>query len=140
MSRIILIYFALAFIAAISSCTPKPAIQINDTLEIGLGKKYSAYVVNLNASVKGDTSALYNFLNVKDLYDGAVYEHGWVLIELMRKLGDETFANALGKLNKQQMENLNIYFKGGLDMHSKASELPRDYPNSFIILGYQNEL
>lgn len=99
MTRIILKYFALDFFAVITSCTPDPAIQINDTLEMGLGKKYSDYVVKLNASVKGDTSALHNFLNVKDLYDGAAYEHGWVLIELLRKLGDETFANALGKLN-----------------------------------------
>ncbi len=139
MTRIILKYFALAFFAVIISCTPNPAIQINDTLEMGLGKKYFDYVVNLNASVKGDTSVLHSFLNVKDLYDGAAYEHGWVLIELMRKLGDEAFANALGKLNKEQLENLNIYFKGGLDMHAKANELPRDYPNSFKRLGYVNE-
>lgn len=139
MTRIILKYFALAFFAVIISCTPNPAIQINDTLEMGLGKKYFDYVVNLNASVKGDTSVLNSFLNVKDLYDGAAYEHGWVLIELMRKLGDEAFANALGKLNKEQLENLNIYFKGGLDMHAKANELPRDYPNSFKRLGYVNE-
>ena len=139
MTRIILKYFTLAFFALIISCTPNPAIQINDTLEMGLGKKYSDYVVNLNASVKGDSSALHNFLNVKGLYDGAAYEHGWVLIELMRKLGDETFANALAKLNKEQLKNLNIYFKGGLDMHAKANELQRVYPNSFKILGFVNE-
>ena len=139
MTRIFFKYCTLALFVVIASCTPDPAIQIGDTLEIALGKKYSDYVVKLNASVKGDTSALHNFLLVDDLYDGAAYDHGWVLIELMQKLDDETFASGLSKLNKEQLDNLNMYFKGGLDIHAKSNELASGYLISFNALGIANE-
>lgn len=122
-----------------ASCTPKPEIQISDSLEIGLGKRYSNYVAKLNSSVIGDTLALNDFLAFDNLYDGAAYDHGWVLIELMRKLGDETFANALMKMDVEEINTLKMYFSGGLDMHKKANEILKEYPNSFKVLGIKSE-
>ena len=137
MNKRALLYFIISIV--IASCTPKPEIQVYDSLEIGLGKRYSNYVSKLNFSVVGDTVALYEFLTYKDLYDGAAYDHGWVLIELMRELGDEAFANELSKMNVEAISTLKMYFSGGLDVHKQANELLKKYPNSFKVLGIESE-
>ncbi len=78
---------------------------------------------------------MHDFLIIKGLYDGAAYEHGWILIELMRKIGDGQFTTAVIQLNGEELNNLKVFFNGGLDMHSRLVDLPKDYPNSFKALG-----
>jgi hypothetical protein len=135
MLRIVFKNYLLLIILLIS-CTPKPVIPISNTLEIGLNNRYSNYVRLLNKSVKGDTVALTEFLIINNIYDAAAYDHGWVLIELMKKLGDKTFSNALSKMNRMQINNLNTYFRGGLDSNNEANKLPKQYPISFKLLGF----
>ncbi len=135
----ILKYYVFFLCIVIASCTPKPVIQIPDDLENGLGIRCSDYIIKLNSAVNGDTSSLNNLIRYSDLYDGAAYEHGWVLIELMRKIGDDSFASALKKMNQSQLDNVNMYLMGGLDMHKKADEIPKNYPKSFEMLGYNKK-
>ncbi|MFN5428963.1 MAG: hypothetical protein ACK5BO_13130 [Bacteroidota bacterium] len=135
----ILKYYFFFLCIVIASCTPKPVIQIPDDLENSLGNRYSDYILKLNSAVKGDTSSLNNLIRYSDLYDGAAYEHGWVLIELMRKIGDDSFASALKKMNQSQLDNVNMYLMGGLDMHKKADVIPKNFPKSFEMLGYNKK-
>ena len=128
-------YSAVFLCIIIASCKPQPTIQIPDDLENGLSHRYSDYVTKLNSAINGDTSALYKLIRYSDLYDGAAYEHGWVLIELMRKIGDDSFSKELRKMNQRELSNLNIYIMGGLDMHMKADEILKNYPKSFEVLG-----
>ncbi len=134
MSRYFHKFILMIYTVVITSCTPKPEIFISNTLELGLNNRYTDYVYKLNASIHGDTTALKDFLKYDKIYDGAAYEHGWVLIELMRKIGDNSFSNALKQMDEKQLNNINIYFKGGMDIHKKSNDIQNCYPKSFDIL------
>ena len=74
---------------------------------------------------------------IENIYNGAGYDHGWVLTELMKKLGDKQFSDGLIKVNRKQLNNLKEYFKVGLDGDSKSNNnLPQQYPLTFKILGF----
>lgn len=119
------------------SCTPTPEIPISNTLEIALGDRYSVYVDLLNKAVSKDTAALHRFLEIDNIYDAAGYDHGWVLIQLMKKNGDKDFAKALLKLNKSQLNNLKQYFEVGTDGGGMSNDtLFKMYPNSFNQLSF----
>lgn len=127
----------LLFSIVFTSCTSKSAIPISDTLEIALGDRYSRYLSLLNKSALNDTTALVEFLVIDNIYDGAGYDHGWVVIELMKKLGDKQFSDALYKMNRNQIDNLKEYFRVGLDGYSKSNiDLPKKYPLTFTLLGF----
>ena len=118
-----------------TSCHPKPVVSIAETLEIGLNSRYSEYVLKLNGAFNGDSTALHEFLTYKNLYDGAAFEHGWILLELMTTMGDKAFADATAKLSKQQLDELSNYLKGGLDIHTEGDQLFKRYPLTFKLLG-----
>src|SRR6185295_17050066 len=103
-TRNLKIYLLLSLVA-LASCMSKPVIPISNTLEIALGDRYSKYVSLLNKSASNDTTALVEFLMIENIYNGAGYDHGWVLTELMKKLGDKQFSDGLIKVNRKQLNN-----------------------------------
>jgi hypothetical protein len=128
-------YWLFIFIV-FNSCTSKPLIPISDTLETSLHENYSNYVLLLNKSINGDTTALNEFLIINNIYDVAGYDHGWVLIELMKKLGDKQFSNGIAKLNSKQFSNLKEYFRVGLDENSQTLKLSKSYPITFNLFKF----
>jgi hypothetical protein len=134
----ILVYILLTFL--FYSCQPKPAIPISDNLKIALGNKYPGYIETLNKATKGDTLNMRKFLEIDYIGDGGGYDHGWVLVELMKKVGDEKFVNVLQSLDKKKLENVKQYFEVGIDNRGKKNEiLFNDYPNTFKYLGFSKE-
>jgi len=127
----------LLILVVLNGCT-KPVIPISDTLEIGLGKRYSEYVTLLNKAADKDNKALVQLLTFKNIEDGAGYDHGWVLIELIKKVGDEEFSIALLKLNNEELERVRSYFNAGYDVYKNTDNLPKEYPLTFKVLGYSN--
>lgn len=123
----------------LTSCTSKPVIPISNTLEIELNDRYPYYVKTLNNAASGDTVALTNFLMIKEIYDGATYDHGWVLIELMKKNGDKQFSDAIQKIDRSQKMKLNTYFHSGLDFNNEANILFKQYPITFEKLGFSKK-
>lgn len=120
------------------SCIQKPIIPISETLEQGLGNRYNNYVTLLNKSVQFDSSALLKFLEIDDIYDGASYDHGWILARLMEKVGDEKFSFALAKMDKKQVNIFLSYFQAGLDLDESINlnnNLSKKFPLSFKLLG-----
>ena len=130
----ILSYLFFLLVLPTISCTQRPKIPLTDNLEFALGSKYSDYVKNLNNAYKGNETALKEFFNYTGFYDGSGYDHGWVLIELMRKVGDSKFSIALKEMDKKRLEDLHDYFMAGLDMHSMTISLPHQYPKTFEVL------
>ena len=106
--------FFLFFVCFISSCYPKPKIPISNTLEIALDKHYSHYVRLLNGAMDSDSVALSNFLKINNIYDAAGYDHGWILIKIMKEVGDEKFSTILASLNTDQISNVKDYFRVGM--------------------------
>ena len=76
------------------------------------------------------------FLRIRDIYDVAGYDHGWVLVELMKRVGDEKFNSALTTLNENETENVRQYFEVGMDGPVESmAELRRQFPLTFQRLG-----
>ncbi|MBU3662557.1 MAG: hypothetical protein FGM41_05090 [Bacteroidetes bacterium] len=107
-------------------------------MKTGLGDRYSDYVKLINKSASGDGEALVLFLQYQNIDDGAGYDHGWVLIELMKKVGDEQFSDALLNLSPTQVDHVKNYFNAGFDVHTKTDKLFNEYPKTFKVLGYSD--
>lgn len=127
-------YFFFLQCLILVSCSPKPAIQIPYDLKKGLGDQYPDYVIKLNCAFKGDTLCMDAFLKYSDFYEGAAFEHGYVLTEIMIKVGDEFFSKELKKLNQNQISKVNIFITAGVDMHVNSEEILLNYPKSFKVL------
>jgi hypothetical protein len=131
----ILVYILLTFL--FYSCQPKPAIPISDNLKIALGNKYPGYIETLNKATKGDTLSIRRVLEIDYIGGGRVYDHGWLLVQLMKKIGDEKFVSILHSFDKMKLENVKHYFEVGIDNGEKKNEiLFNDYPNTFKYLGF----
>lgn len=136
------IYLLLAFaiFATISflACDPEPKIPISNTLEIALGNDYSSYVKKLNASYDGDTTALVEFFKIGKIYDGASYDHGCVLLDLMKK-NRLIFYKSLKKLSNYEREVLRRYIQVGLDRLVSPEKFITDFPEIFELLKISKE-
>jgi hypothetical protein len=119
------------------SCQSKPAIPISDNLKIALGNKYPGYIETLNKATKGDTLNIRRVLEIDYIGGGGGYDHGWLLVQLMKKIGDEKFVSILHSFDKMKLENVKHYFEVGIDNGEKKNEiLFNDYPNTFKYLGF----
>jgi len=116
-------------------CQEQPKIPISNTLEIALGNKYSTYVCKLNKAFKKDTTALLDFFKINYINDGAGYDHGFILFQLMKVYGDREFSNTLQKTTESELSDLRQYFEVGIDANDKyKDEMKKEYPNSSDIL------
>ncbi|PUZ19291.1 hypothetical protein GA0116948_1307 [Chitinophaga costaii] len=117
------------------SCKEQPKIPISNTLEIALGKRYSAYVNNLNKAFEKDSTALLYFFKIDYINDAAGYDHGYILYQLIKIYGDEKFANALQKTTAKGLQNVSQYVEVGIDANDRQkNEMKINYPISSNIL------
>ena len=121
------------------SCN-KNKLSIPNTLEENLKNKseYRQYVHLVNKSLKKDTLALKEIMLISNIYDGAGYEHGYILIGIMERIGDHDFNKALLRLNNPQKENVKEYFEVGMDIlflsEQERSDMEEKYPKTFKTL------
>ena len=126
------------------SCN-KNKLSIPNTLEENLKNKseYRQYVHLVNKSLKKDTLALKEIMLISNIYDGAGYEHGYILIGIMERIGDHDFNKALLRLNNPQKENVKEYFEVGMDIlflsEQERSDMEEKYPKTFKTLQLNRE-
>lgn len=136
MYRKVSFFLSLIILIVNASCYQASVIPVSNNLEIALGNNYSEYVKLLNKAANKDTLALSNFLEISNLNNAAGYDHGWILIKLMEKLGDACFANSLKNKNSTQIRAIRQYFEVGIDGASdKNKAFLKFYPMSFTLLG-----
>ena len=105
------------------TCCTVPEIELPYDLECALDEEYDEYVKCINNSISGDKEALYKILTFGDLYDGAGFEHGWMLLMVLDKIGDENFSKGLAKLKSHQLVEAESYILAGLDIFTNSDEL-----------------
>ena len=119
-------------------CTEQPKIPISNTLEIALDNhsKYSEYIRTLNKAVDKDSTALLNFFKIDYINDAAGYDHGFILVQLMKIYGDKKFSDILQMTNDQDLRKVRQYFEVGIDAksNSEKNEMKISYPISSKIL------
>lgn len=120
------------------SCIKQPKIAISNTLEIGLGDKYNEYVNILNNAYDGDSLALQDFLKINYISDGAGYDHGYVLLQLIKIIGDEEFAKTLEKMDNKTVESVCRYIEVGVDANdNNRDDLKVNYPKVVAVLKFK---
>lgn len=127
----------IVFLLCISfyGCMKQPKIPISNTLEIGLGDRYNEYVSVLNRAYDGDTIALQDFIKIDYVNDGSGYDHGYVLLQLIKIIGDEKFAKTLQKMNNKTIKTVFQYIQVGVDASDKEkNNLEKNYPRVMIVL------
>jgi hypothetical protein len=134
MKKLLLVFIYLL----LYGCKDRPKIPISNTLEIVLDNhnKYSEYVTLLNKASEEDSIALLNFFKIDYINDAAGYDHGFMLLQLLKIYGDKKFANVLQMTTDRDLNMVSQYFEVGIDSNSdhQNEELKRNYPISSDIL------
>jgi hypothetical protein len=131
-------YLQILFIAlTLNSCKPNSFIPISNNLEIALNQKgdYNNYISLLNKSVQNDSSALNKFFKINYIYDAAGYDHGFILFQLLKNIGDKNFASNLKKLDKTELINVINYIEVGIDGNEeRKKEIKDKFPETANLL------
>ena len=134
MKRSIVFLFCILFYG----CIKQSKIPISNTLEIGLGDRYNEYINVLNRAYDGDSIALGEFLKIDHISDGAGYDHGYVLLQLIKVQGDEKFAETLEKMDDKTVQTVCQYVEVGVDSNDKdRDDLKVNYPKVVAILKFK---
>lgn len=134
-------YFVI--IAFLCVACVRPALIIPDTLETHLrySSSYRHYVKLVNRAKDKDTTALKELLLIDYICDGASYEHGDILIQLLKNLGDDFYSNVLKTVPADQKSILQDYFMVGMDIRKKECvfRVDKKYPKTFNELEFDEE-
>jgi len=96
----------------------------------------------LDKAIRGDKSSIEK-ISLLNLYDGSGYDHGFVLIQLIEKIGEDSYIKALKKkgLSNDEKSKIKSYLDVGLEYGSKENKnkmLKDIYPNIHNYLNYNS--
>lgn len=119
-----------------TGCCPESEVPIPENLREMLGQDCRVYTGAINGAVHGDTAALHDFLRIDhiidvSLSDGLSYDHGDVLVGVLQRIGDESFALGLKRLTQEQRQSVASHFAAGFDMDPKAHLVIVNHPLTF---------
>jgi transcriptional regulator of heat shock response len=114
----------------------EPKIPISDNLKNSLDGEYNNYVELLNKAYEGDDLSLLTLIKKDNFYGAASYDHGYVLLQLLYKLGDNRFFLILSKLDKNEKANVRVFIKAGMDSNNsnENSIIVNKYAKTFAAL------
>ena len=130
-------FLSLIFLFLIG-CSAKPKIPISESLELALDTTYPKYVALLNSSADKDPKSLKGFLEIDYIGGTAGYDHGWMIIQLMRQWGDKDFSSILETTTKSKQLTIKNYIEVGAQGSNMRmmDSLMKDFPRSFKLLGF----
>lgn len=112
------------------SCKNKAGIKITDTLKYHTSSRKINYCKMLNKAISEDPSELKSFLKI-EIYDGAGYDHGSVLVDLIDYLGEYRFLELSDGLSDKSKANVIEYLEVGLEYNSEEK---RDLYSRFPVI------
>lgn len=89
-------------------------IEVSELLLIASKEQNIDYCKLLNESIKGNDSSIRQLALLK-IYDGAGYDHGAVVVDLIDLIGEEKFMQSLGTINEKQKNKISSYLMVGLE-------------------------
>lgn len=113
------------------NCINKANIEVSESIIAQTSYKQIAYCELLKDAINGDSNSLIEFLNI-DIYEGASYDHGVVLVQLIDYIGEEKFLKltntASKKIKEKTLYNLEVgllYYPPNL---KSEDDLELEYP------------
>jgi hypothetical protein len=112
--------FLFLIILSLPFCSPgrSQLIQVPESIEIALGSDFGKYTTQIEAACSGSNEALLSVLKIDFIFDGAGYDHGVVLIELLNHTGDDKFISTVHLLTESEKTTLRNYIEVGLDRYA----------------------
>jgi hypothetical protein len=120
------------------ACNQQPkSISVSENLLNSTGPYEDIYLPLLTKASDGDSVALVDSLKINGIEDASGYEHGFVVVQLMKSIGDVRFSKGLAKLNDSELRNISSYLEVGLDNDKENTALyKKRFPLSKKILVY----
>lgn len=133
----------LAFLLLFQYCTSPDCVDIPESIEIALYNQrgtYREYRNIVQNACKNSKAHLLALQKVDYLYDATGYDHGCVLLNVMKSVGDERFSNEIMLLSSAEQQNLRNYIEAGADSYHEQEyeSLLKNYPRTFNLLRLQN--
>jgi hypothetical protein len=136
--QIVLLTVFLFFIAL--SCSNKcevEGIEVSELLVTSSGEKGVKYCDLLSESLRGDENAILG-LSLLEFSNSTGYDHGSVLVDLILKIGEEKYIQAISQTNREQKILIQSYLDVGLqygnDSSIKSKNLTKAFPNLYSVL------
>lgn len=94
-------------------------IEVGELLNSVSKEQSINYCELLESATDGDNDAIRK-LSLLDFSDGAGYEHGEIIVDLIIMIGEKKYIAALGSINDKQKEIVKSYLEVGLSYSSNA--------------------
>ena len=104
-------------LAGITGCNRSKVIkgiQVSELLLVVANEQNADYCKLLRKAVEGDIPSIRQ-LTLLDISDGAAYDHGAVIVDLIEQVGEETFIQSLDSISTAQIEQIKSYIEAGLE-------------------------
>lgn len=110
----ILLYVIL--LMCFTSCGNKVinGIEVSELLLIVSEEQNIDYCRLLNEAVKGDDASIKQ-LALLEIYDGAGYDHGAVVVDLIALIGEDKFIHSIKTISIEQKKCIKGYIEVGLE-------------------------
>lgn len=135
-NRLLYISLCLAALLSFSCCSERRTIngiEVSELLNIVSREQNINYCKLLNKAIKGDDASVRQ-LALLEIYDGAAYDHGTVLVYLIKLIGEERFIRSLDTINDKQKNRIEGFLSAGLEYSNNPDIQFRTIKEEFPIL------
>lgn len=105
-------------------------IEVSELLLIASKEQNIDYCKLLNESIKGDDSSIRQLALLK-IYDGAGYDHGAVVVDLIGLIGEDKFIYSLRTINNEQKKWIKEYIEVGLEYGNNPNLQTQTFKEAF---------
>lgn len=105
-------------------------IEVSELLLIASKEQNIDYCKLLNESIKGNDSSIRQLALLK-IYDGAGYDHGAVVVDLIGLIGEDKFIYSLTTINNEQKKWIKEYIEVGLEYGNNVNLQTQTFKEAF---------
>lgn len=104
-----------------TNCPKIEGINVSELLYFAAENRSYPLCDLVEKSVAKDKEAL-KALSLLNIYDAASYDHGILLVDMIKKVGSSVYIDALGELSKEEKEKIKMYLDVGVEYGKKYSK------------------
>lgn len=116
MKRIILFSFFLILLGCLTNCVNRVTngIEVSELLLLASREQGIDYCKMLNKAINGDADSIRQFA-LLEFGDAAGYDHGSVIVKMIKLVGEDSFIQSLSTINDEQKRLIKGYIDAGLE-------------------------
>lgn len=119
------------------SCFNIEGVTVTDLLYRSAAKRSYPLCSLIERGIEKDVKALKE-LALLQIYDAASYDHGILLVDVIHKVGDSVFLDAIKNIGSEEKEKVRAYLFAGLEYgkrYPESSQLEQVFPEiaAFLI-------